>query len=50
MGSGALLARGGGGRQPRRPQRNGVMVDTAIKDGKTLFDALWFEEIQEFLE
>lgn len=27
-----------------------VMVDTAIKDGKTLFDALSFEEIREFIE
>ena len=26
-----------------------VMVDTAIKDGKTLFDALTFEEIDEFV-
>lgn len=27
-----------------------VMVDTAIKDGSTLFDALSFEEIEEFVQ
>jgi (5-formylfuran-3-yl)methyl phosphate synthase len=27
-----------------------VMVDTAIKDGTTLFDALTFEEIEEFVQ
>lgn len=29
---------------------DGVMIDTAIKDGKTLFDHMSLEELQEFVE
>ncbi len=37
-------------RAARDTQCDVVMVDTAIKDGKTLFDALSVEEIREFVE
>lgn len=37
-------------RAARDAQCNVVMVDTAIKDGKTLFDALTVEEIREFVQ
>src|SRR6185437_5016618 len=33
----------------QRSQSDLVMVDTAIKDGATLFDALTFEEIRQFI-
>src|SRR5262249_17357968 len=37
-------------RAARDAECDGVMVDTAIKDGKTLFDNLSFDELREFVE